>query len=630
VTASTVTTPGQTLLEAGCLSAAREQFWEEAANASDGDAEALAVAALGLGGLWVHEHRSTVERARVVGLQRRALVGLDPSTSLAYRLRIRLIAEDAYVSGELDALLAELDAVRIHADPIALAEALSLTHHCLLGPGQADLRLELADELIAASTASGRPLDTLMGLAWRTVDLFLAGDGRAVRSLHELEERLARHRCDGLAYLVAALDVTAAMRAGRLEEAEQLADACLALGQDVGDADALGWFGAQLVAIRWMQGRSAELLPLLADLAESTTVAESNDGFVAAIAALAAESGDHDTAATALAAVRARGLDARRSSSCWLAIVAGVCEAAHALGDAAAAQEAYDLLAPFSALPVLASLGVACYGSAHRPLGLAARTWGDLDLAVDHLERAAAADLAFGNRPCRAIDLALLAECLEQRDGADDARRAAGLWREAISAAHKLGMTGRAADWERQSAPEERPSAVTLQRQGQLWSVRAGERTASVSHCVGLEYLGQLVEHEGRSVAAVELASRFALTCRGAHVEPVIDDRAKAAYRRRIEELREELDDAESCADLERASRARAELDAFVEGLARSTGFAGRTRSFDDEAERARVSVHKAIKRAVARIGEIDPAIGREIDRRVVTGMLCVFLAAPA
>ena len=108
----------------------------------------------------------------------------------------------------------------------------------------------------------------------------------------------------------------------------------------------------------------------------------------------------------------------------------------------------------------------------------------------------------------------------------------------------------------------------------------------------------------------------------------MLDERAKACYRARIEQLRDEVDDAESCADLERATRAREELVRFVEELARATGFAGRDRSFADDAERARVSVHKAIKRAVAMIAEVDPSLGREIASRVVTGMRCTFRAA--
>ena len=72
---------------------------------------------------------------------------------------------------------------------------------------------------------------------------------------------------------------------------------------------------------------------------------------------------------------------------------------------------------------------------------------------------------------------------------------------------------------------------------------------------------------------------------------------------------------------------ARVELERFVEELARCTGLAGRSRSFPHNTERARVSVHKAIKRAIRAITEIDQALGREIDARIVTGTTCVFLA---
>jgi non-specific serine/threonine protein kinase len=145
-----------------------------------------------------------------------------------------------------------------------------------------------------------------------------------------------------------------------------------------------------------------------------------------------------------------------------------------------------------------------------------------------------------------------------------------------------------------------------------------------------MEYLTQLIGQTGVAIPAVELASRYAMSPRGSAPEPVLDTRAKEAYRRRIEELREEIDDADACSDLERAARARMELDRFVEELARATGFAGRTRSFDDSAERARISVHKAIKRAVAMITEVDPTVGGEIRSRLVTGMRCVFLARAA
>ena len=77
-----------------------------------------------------------------------------------------------------------------------------------------------------------------------------------------------------------------AMRSGDLERAEQLAIKCRELGEDVGDVDARRLVRRQLVAIRWFQGRGGELLPLLDELDQSATVAESSPALTAGIAAL--------------------------------------------------------------------------------------------------------------------------------------------------------------------------------------------------------------------------------------------------------------------------------------------------------------------------------------------------------
>ena len=397
---------------------------------------------------------------------------------------------------------------------------------------------------------------------------------------------------------------------------------------DVGDADAFGWYAAQLVAIRWLQGHAEEILPMLSDLVHSPTVAENRTGFVAAVAALAAAADDRATARAALASLRVDGLQGVPSSSIWSATMLGACEAAYALGDCAAAAEAYELLAPFADLPVMASLAVACFGSAHRPLGLAALTMGDVELAIGHFEAAVVADLAIGNLPCHTIARAVLADALDRRDGAGDAARATELRRAAIDDAIRFGMTARAEQWERRLRLRD-TSGVACRREGRIWHVGLGEHMTPVPHSVGMEYLSQLIAHPGVEIEAVALANGHAAVGRPAGEQIVLDAQAKARYRRHIGELRHEIDDAEACADLERAARARVELDRFLEQLAQATGFAGRTRSFADDAERARVSVSKAIKRALAVIAEADSHIGREIGARVLTGRRCMFRPVP-
>ncbi len=612
------------LQEAGRLEAARTAFAAVAAAAREaGNADVLAAAAVGLGGVWVHEQRTSIARAHMLELQREALLALtavDPSSPMACRLRARLAAEECYMSGDPTAVLVALDDARRTGDRVALADGLSLAHHCLLGPDHGAARLELADELIATSTATSRNVDALMGLTWRTVDLFLAGDQRAERLLRELRSRLDVTPFACIEYVLRALEVMATIRTGRLAEAEHLAESCYQLGVDVGDDDARGWYGAQLVAIRWLQGRGAELLPVLDELVHDPTMAEPNDAFLAAVASLRAWAGNFDDSAAAMERIRARGLEATRNSSTWLVTMLAVAEASHVLGDATTAREAYDLLAPFAELPIMASLAVACFGSAHRPLGLAALTFGELDLAVDHLDAAVRAELRLGNRPCHAVSCALLADALELRGGVGDAERAHCIRERAIASAQCMGVALPALAT---AAVTHHEIAIERDRDGRRWRVTAGDHVAQVTHSVGLVYLARLVGSPGTEVPAAELAGGCRLDSAGR--QPMLDDRARAAYRRRVAELRADIDEAEEACDIERAARARLELERFLHELAQATGLGGRDRSFRDDRERARTSVQKAIKRALAAITEADGAIGRALARRVVTGVRCVY-----
>jgi hypothetical protein len=93
----------EAVLACGRLAEARPLFHRAAHVAeAEGDAVTLARAALGLGGVWVREHRLLAEAERVAALQRRALAGLPPeATVLRTRLTVRLAAEAAYRSGPI-------------------------------------------------------------------------------------------------------------------------------------------------------------------------------------------------------------------------------------------------------------------------------------------------------------------------------------------------------------------------------------------------------------------------------------------------------------------------------------------------------------------------------------------------
>ncbi|WP_410674354.1 AfsR/SARP family transcriptional regulator [Amycolatopsis sp. cmx-4-68] len=181
------------LLEDGDLRTSREHFETAYRRAEEaGDADALARAALGLGGVWVHEHRTSAASTLLLTRLGHALEQLDAASPLAQRVRTRLAGEEDYQDGTHDRILAVVERTRAAGDLVGHAEALSLAHHCVLGPDHTGLRHALATELVGVSGRSGRRTHLVMGVLWDTVDLFLAGDPHAQRRLGELDDLLAR------------------------------------------------------------------------------------------------------------------------------------------------------------------------------------------------------------------------------------------------------------------------------------------------------------------------------------------------------------------------------------------------------------------------------------------------------
>jgi hypothetical protein len=237
--------------------------------------------------------------------------------------------------------------------------------------------------------------------------------------------------------------------------------------------------------------------------------------------------------------------------------------------------------------------GVFPIGPVSRILGELALLRGDVDRARDHFDDAIAECREMGAVPFLAI-------CEKAR---------AKIGGEAAPATSIA------------SAPAE--ASLALSREGDVWAVSRGAgATFRVKHAKGMEYLDHLLRSPGREVYVLVLA--------GADEAPedagaVLDDRAKQAYRRRVEDLEDQLAEAERLGDRGRASRARDELEAVAEQLASAVGLGGRDRKAASNVERARVNVQRRLKDAIRRIAEHDAALGRYLDATVRTGTYCVY-----
>lgn len=181
-------------------------------------------------------------------------------------------------------------------------------------------------------------------------------------------------------------------------------------------------------------------------------------------------------------------------------------------------------------------------------------------------------------------------------------------------------------------------AALSLRLEGEYWSVTWRDVVLRQRDSVGLRYLAHLVERPGVEVHVSELVrvARRAPADEGADAPgagddagPMLDDAAKAAYRRRIEDLRETIDEATGWGDRERAAKAQAELDALSRELARAVGLGGRDRKASATAERMRVGVTLRIRDALKRIDEGSAALGRHLAASVRTGAFCAYDPGP-
>jgi hypothetical protein len=549
---------------------------------------------------------------------------LPEDSPLALRIRTRLAGEADYARGTHADVMAALDEVRATGDPALLAEALRIAHHCLLGPEHVTVRRELAVELTKAAFRTDRRSDLLMGLLWQTADAYCAGDRHAGRLLGELKEHLKPRDHLAVGFVVSAIDVMLAIRAGRFAEAEELAVVCARRGAAAGDADHDWWAAAQLVTIRWYQGRLAELLPALHERVHSPVLSAVDNSAVAALAVAAAMSGDRHQAASSLAALCGTDLAALPRSSSWLVTMHGVVEAAYLLEEADVAAQAYALLRPYAHLPMIGSLGVTCFGSTQHTLGVAMLTTKQPDPAIEHLTAAVKQNLAVAHWPALLASRQRLAQAHLLRGApgdADIARRELDL---AGAEAAAIGLP--VPDVPMPGAAGAARSAVAeCQRVGRKWRLALRNRSVLVEDSIGLAHLAVLIANPRQEIGAADLVAGVAGLTPGeaGAAQQVLDHEAIAEYRTRLRSLEAEIEQPDP--DPARVARARAERDWLAGQLSSAAGFAGRTRAFPDQPERARVAVGKAIRRALARITEADPVIGEHLRQTVHTGVRCSY-----
>ena len=184
------------------------------------------------------------------------------------------------------------------------------------------------------------------------------------------------------------------------------------------------------------------------------------------------------------------------------------------------------------------------------------------------------------------------------------------------------------------------PATASVRREGDFWRLTYQSKTVLVRHSRGISLLVHLLRNPGEDmhVSALDALSPSDTSAAMPAGVPddvpvghlgdageVLDAKARATYRRRIGELREELAEAERNNDVGRAAQLRVELEAITDQLRQATGLGGRTRKAASNADRIRVAVTRRIRAAIAQIEKHHGPLGAHLSATVHTGYFCSY-----
>lgn len=183
----------------------------------------------------------------------------------------------------------------------------------------------------------------------------------------------------------------------------------------------------------------------------------------------------------------------------------------------------------------------------------------------------------------------------------------------------------------------------TFRLDGEYWTIAYQGTIFRVKDILGLRYIAYLLRTPHRKIHVLELVAvvegaleevpRGVLegreeglrVSRLGHAGELLDAKAKADYKRRLEELQAELEDARRCNDFGRTAKLQNEAEMLTEELLGAVGFGDRDRHAGDVTERARINIKRAIDTALQRIASHHPALGDYLSSTVNTGAYCSY-----
>jgi hypothetical protein len=438
---------------------------------------------------------------------------------------------------------------------------------------------------VTLARSLGRPLVLLSIGGWWVTTLREQGAiAESEAALGEFDRILEDFPQGHYQYRSRVLRATRAALSGDFETAERHGEEVRAFGEEVPQVGIV--WGLLRISIAHLRGDPASIAPHAAAIEARAAKRRGAKGFLAWMYAA--------TGQIAPARAMLAELKDMHFPFPWMSVLG---ETALMLGDHAHAERVYEALAEHAGANSFfwGAYGSMAFGPLERVAGDLARMLGRPGEARRWYDKA----LAIGER-MEAPAITALAE-----------RGLAALGPGAAPASARARARAASID------------GISLRREGDMWTVTSSTGLAlHLKDSKGLSYLSHLVARPGQELHVTELAD---LSDVSADAGTVLDGKAKAAYKERLESLREEREEARRFGDPARAAAAEAGIDALAEQLAGAVGLGGRDRKLGSQVEKARINVQRRIRDAIQRIEEHDGALGRYLSATVKTGTFCVF-----
>ena len=192
---------------------------------------------------------------------------------------------------------------------------------------------------------------------------------------------------------------------------------------------------------------------------------------------------------------------------------------------------------------------------------------------------------------------------------------------------------------------EQVPPDKTFHQEGDYWTIAYQGKVVRAKNTDGLHYIAYLLRYPHREIHVLELvasvggppegitplspkereAAALKVQAGFGDAGPILDPQAKAIYKRRLDDLKTELVDAQRDNDLGRIAKVEQEIEFLTQELVQAVGLGGKDRRAASPADRARVNVQRSIKAALDKLSEHHPALGRSLAGTIHTGMYCAY-----